>query len=449
MIMKRIGLRILNICFLLTMVAGLLAGCAEIVTPSQPTIPSYTVTYLVNGQVHREQRLEEGKMPAAVDTSLQGIQVLGWKNEAGELVDPTTLAVTADTQYTLAYYPVLGRHVPYLFVNENGQLRPDDKLTEAELKQALEALAVGGAKAYFPELPQENTAIGAENAAKVLLHFFPKDKVQAAMAEGETLTRSDFAKVMNKLLERDTEKKIQLESGVIVPADVTSDREDAAQLLEAVLAHTETDTGIAWADVELPTTLEPGFLNLDGYLYYITEDGYYLKVGKVGTLYFGENGRYTTGDLELDDLVAQTLRKIMKDHPDEKGEDLLYQIYVYCRDSFKYVTRGILESGATGWEVEWSKQMLQTGAGNCYSYNSAFWALARGIGYDAYCYSGYTAKDYQPHGWCQIDMDGETFIFDPQLGMRYLQNGKNHNMFKLPYARAVRWPYHWPDNAKK
>lgn len=445
--MKRIGFKILNIFLALTMVTVLLAGCEEIVTPSQPTVPSYTVTYLVNGQTHREQLVEEGAFPKAVDTSLQGIQAIGWKNEAGELVDPTTVAVTGNTQYTLSYYPVLGRHVPYLFVNENGQLRPDDKLTERELKQALEALAVGGAKAYFPELPQEMNAVGTENASKLLLNFFPQDKVQAAMVDGEELTRSDFAEVMNKLLERDTEKKVQLEEGAVVPADVTSDREDVPQLLEAVMPHTEADSGIAWTNVDLPTTLEPGFLNLDGYLYYITEDGYYLKDGKVGTLYFGNNGRYTTGDTELDDLVAQTLQKIMNDHPDAKGEDLLYQIYVYCRDSFKYVTRGILESGATGWEVEWSKQMLQTRAGNCYSYNATFWALARGIGYDAYCYSGYTAKDYQPHGWCQIDIDGETFIFDPQLGMRYLQNGKNHNMFKLPYARAVRWPYHWPDNA--
>ena len=447
--MKRIGFKILNIFLALTAVTVLLAGCAEIVTPSQPTVPSYTVTYLVNGQTHREQRIEEGAFPKEVDTSLQGIQVIGWVNEAGELVDPTKVAVTGDTKYTLSYYPVLGRHVAYLFVNENGQLRPDDKLTERELKQALEALAVGGAKAYFPELPQENNAVGTENATKLLLNFFPQDKVQAAMVDGEELTRSDFAKVMNKLLERDTEKKVQLEEDAVVPADVTSDRDDAVQLLEAVMPHTEVDSGTAWTNVDLPTTLEPGFLNLDGYLYYITEDGYYLKDGKVGTLYFGNNGRYTTGDLELDDLVAQTLQKIMKDHPDAKGEDLLYQIYVYCRDSFKYVTRGILESGATGWEVEWSKQMLKTQAGNCYSYNATFWALARGIGYDAYCYSGYTAKDYQPHGWCQIDIDGETFIFDPQLGMRYLQNGKNHNMFKLPYARAVRWPYHWPDNAKK
>ena len=445
--MKQIGSRILNICFLLTLLAGLLAGCAQIVTPSQPTTPSYTVTYLVNGQVHREQRVEEGNFPKEVTTFLQGIQVIGWKNEAGELADPTGVAITGDTQYTLSYYPVLGRHVPYLFVNENGQLRPDEQLTERELKQALEALAVGGAKAYFPELPQGDNAIGAENTAKLLLHFFPKEAIKAAMTEGEELTRADFAKMMNQLLDRDTTKKIQLETGTVVPADVTSDREDTVQLLEAVMPHTEVENGVAWADVDLPTTLEPGFVNLEGYLYYITEDGYYLKDGKVGTLYFGESGRYTTGDLELDDLVAECLRGIIADHPDAKGEDLLYQLYLYCRDSFKYVTRGILDSGATGWEVSWAKQMLQTRAGNCYSYNATFWALARGIGYDAYCYSGYTAKDYQPHGWCQIDFDGKPYIFDPQLGMRYIQNGKNHNMFKLPYERAVRWPYHWPENA--
>ena len=445
--MKRYGCKILNIFLLLVLIAGLLAGCAEVITPSQPTTPSYTVTFVVNGQVHREQRVTEGGYPKEVTTALQGIQVLGWKNEAGQLVDPTTVAVSADAQYTLSYYPVLGRHVPYLFVNENGQLCPDEALTESQLKQALEAVAVGGAKAYFPELPQGDNAVGTENAAKLLHHFFPKEAVQEAMTKGETLTRSDFAKVMNQLLGRDTDGKIKLEAGAVVPADVTSDRKDTAQLLEAAMAHTEEENGISWADVDLPTTLEPGFVNLEGYLYYITKDGYYLKDGKVGTLYFGENGRYTCGDPELDDLVAECLKKLMGEHPTAKGEDLLYQIYLYCRDSFKYVTRGILDSGETGWEVSWAKQMLQTRAGNCYSYNATFWALARGIGYDAYCYSGYTAKDYQPHGWCQIDFDGKPYIFDPQLGMRYLQNGKNHNMFKLPYERAVRWPYHWPENA--
>ena len=446
--MKYNGLQILKIMFLLVLVTALLCGCGEILTPTDPTAPSYTVTYLVDGQTHREQTVTEGEYPAKVTTSLQGIRVLGWENEAGQIVDPTTVAVTADVTYQLVFYPVLDRHVPYLFTNDKGQLRPDDILTEQELKLALEALAAGGAKAYFPELPEGTGGVDGEFTSKVLQNFFPKEDIRAAMGDMQTMTRASFAAVMNKLLGRDVSVTVTLDEDAIVPADVTSDREDAADLLEAALPHAEAADGIAWADVDLPTTLEPGFVNLEGYLYYITEEGYFLKDGKVGTLYFGENGRYTCGDAELDDLVAERVRTLMNEHPDAKGEDLLYQVYVYCRDSFTYVSRGILESGATGWEITWAKQMLQTKAGNCYNYNATFWAIARGIGYDAYCYSGYTAKDYQPHGWCQIDFDGKPYIFDPQLGMRYIQNGKNHNMFKLPYERAVRWPYHWPEKTQ-
>ena len=447
--MKRNGSRILNIILLLSLVAGLLAGCAAIFTPTQPTVPSYTVTYLVNGQVHREQRVEQGACPNEVVVSLQGIQALGWKNEAGEVVDPTAVPVTGSVQYTLSFYPVLDRHVPYLFVNENGQLRPDDQLTEKELKQALEALAAGGAKAYFPELPQEDIAVGEENAVKLLRHFFPKEAIEEAMVDGEKLTRSEFAKMMNQLLGRDTAKKVQLDAAAVIPADITSDREDASQLLEAAMAHTEEEAGINWTDVDLPTDLEPGFVNLDGYLYYITEDRLFLKDGRVGDLYFGEDGRYTTGDKELDDIVAGILKQLIEENPDKSGLDLLRVVHIYCRDSFKYLRRydNAHEVGETGWDVHDAKEMFLTGRGNCYNYAAAFWALSRGLGWETYAISGTCTKTVQPHGWCLINIDGEDYFFDCEWEMAYrVQHDPPRlemDMFMIPMSKVSYWSYRW------
>ena len=444
--MKQQGRLMVTINALVLLCALLLAGCVDLPKPTDPAKIKYTVQYLVNGEVYREQRVEEGSAPNPVSTSLQGLTVLGWQNEAGQLVEPHTVPVTKDVTYKLSYYPALNRHVPYLFLNTRDQLRPDDILTEKELTQALEAVAAAGAKTYFPELPNGAGQVDGEFLRKILLNFYPDDVIRQALTTDEAITRSQFATVMNTLLGRSLTASLTLDNDAQIPVDMVDSRADLAALLEASVGHKETDGGITWAEVDVPTALEPGFLLKDGYLYYVTEDRYYLKDGKVGTLQFGETGRYTSGDLELDDLVAERIRIIQQKKPNATGEDLLYQVFVYCRDSFKYVSRGYLEAGATGWEISWAKEMLQKNAGNCYSYNATFWALARGIGYDAYCFSGYTAKDYQPHAWAQIDFDGKAYIFDPQLARRYLDNGKNHPMYKLPYETAVKWPYHWPED---
>ena len=66
--------------------------------------------------------------------------------------------------------------------------------------------------------------------------------------------------------------------------------------------------------------------------------------------------------------------------------------------------------------------MLSTKRGNCYNYASVFWALARGLGYDAKAYSGSISQ--QPHGWVEIDFDGVTYLFDPELEMAARERGQ-------------------------
>ena len=205
-------------------------------------------------------------------------------------------------------------------------------------------------------------------------------------------------------------------------------------------------------EIKLPTDMTPGFKMQDGWLFYVDDSGNLLKDGKVGDLYFGADGRYTTGNLELDEMVAETLDRLICSNPDKKGEDLLRVIHVYCRDNFKYLRRkdGNLDYGATGWAADKAYEMLSTGKGNCYNFAAAFWALSRGIGYETYAISGTCTSSNQPHGWCVINMDGKDYFFDCESENAYNYDRVQHpepryemDMFKIPMSKINYWKYKW------
>jgi hypothetical protein len=216
-------------------------------------------------------------------------------------------------------------------------------------------------------------------------------------------------------------------------------------LLEASMEHSCNYDGITWASYNLPTGWDPGFVLNNGWLYYVQEDGYLLKNEKVGLLYFGENGRYTSGDTELDQLVADILRSFAEKNPDMERIDLLYEAHVYCRDSFKYLRRNSYAFGAKGWEIEDAKTMFTKGRGNCYNYAAAFWALARGLGYDARAVSGTCTSTDQPHGWVFIEFDGKDYLFDCEWEMAYRTEREiyDKSMYMIPSNKWSYWHYKW------
>lgn len=444
----------LLICFIL---CALLAGCAGEpgettqgttvpVTTAPPAI--YTVRFYYQDQVVHQEQVQAGGSPSLLPTIAVQDQVIGgWLDAQGNFVDPQSTAVQSDCDYTAAVYPLFSAHVPYLFPDERGYIHPDDILTGGEMRAALEALAPDGETLAAVSFPSEQTLVTKDALAALLADLFPNDKLEKAlfnMPQGE-VTRGDFARLMNSLLGRYANELLIVEDGQTLPGDLGLDRADADDILEAALVHTVTDSGYEMLDAVLEITWQPGFTNLGGWLYYADESGVLLRNGQLGTLTFGPDGRYTSGDAELDAVVAERVAGFIAENPEAERYDLLYTAFLHCRDGYRYVGRGLLEPGETGWEIEWAKEMFEKGAGNCYSYAAIFWAVARGLGYDAYCISGFTAEDYEPHGWVQIDMDGEPHIFDPELAMAFLRDDKNYKpLFDMEYAVAVQWPYFWP-----
>lgn len=413
-----------------------------------PTEPVFTVRFLVQGEVVSAQQRVAGELPERVSIDLADGVITGWTDMNGQQTDPFTAAVSTDAIYQAVVRPALTNHVPYLFVNSAGLLCPDIPLTQQDLSYALKMLATAEAQVYFPQLLWGDAQLSWDELTSQLSYFFEAEQVRAAFPQGEYILRCDFAKGMNQLLGRGDGEYFELPDEYTIPRDVTMDRQDAYMLLEAAVEHTPAQQGLTWDQLELPTMYEPGFVNVDGWLYYVKEDGYLLKDGNVGTLYFGADGRYTSSDTELDQMVADLLREMIAQNPGADRFALLRVIYDHCHQNHSYrrIYQGNPEYGATGWEIELAKDMMVSGKGNCYSFSAVFWALARGIGYEARAISGKCLDDEQPHSWCILELDGEDYIFDPQWQNNYTERGiDRYDMFMIPMDQIYIWLYQWEE----
>lgn len=425
--------------FLLNPLTGAKAGLFE------TTPPTYIIRFEVQGQLLSEQTVDEQTFPQPVGEHLVGLRIVSWTDAQGQPVDPFTMPVTADACYQAEIYPELTEHAPYLFLNEAGLLLPDEPLTQAALSQALHALAATGAADYFPTLSAEDIPVTHAELTQILSSFFDTEAVVAAFPDTQDPSRALFAAGMQQLLDRNTSDRLTLAEDHSIPEDITSTREDAAILLEACVDHTHEEQGITWSELDLPLPYDPGFVNIEGQLYYVQEDHHLLRDGYVGTLYFDAEGRYTSGDATLDEIVVTTLKDMAAQNPDADRFALLRVVYDYCHQNFTYRrTFDHPEYGSTGWEIQRALAMFETTKGNCYSYSAIFWALSRGLGYETRAISGKVLDDEQPHSWCIIELDGEDYFFDPQWQYNYTERNIFHyDMFQIPMDKIGFWQYQW------
>lgn len=436
------------ILFLISICLVLTACDVDIpLVTTQPPTPQYTVTFMVGGTAYDTQQVEENAFPQQVVPSADGCTFRYWVDETGKTVQPEALAVTADVIYTAVSYPLLSEHAPFLFTDQENQLHPEADLTPSALRSALHALAADGASLHFPELPSGGNAITTEVLRDVMLSFYEEAAVAAVFdaMESRVLSRSDLATILCSLQNRPLDETQTVQPSIQLPADLFAYTPNVIALLEASVPHSPDADGSTWAQFDLPTGWEPGFRLQDGWLYYVKEDGRLMRNEEMGLLTFDADGRYTSGDAELDNIVAGILNQFVTENPEMNRFDLLYEAHVYCRDSFKYLRRNAYGFGATGWEIEDAKTMFTKARGNCYNYAAAFWALARGLGYEARAVSGTCTGTDQPHGWVFIEFDGKDYIFDCEWEMAYRTERQiyDKNMFMIPSNKWSYWSYKW------
>lgn len=444
----RKSLRILSAVILAVLLCGCAAGGSEsgmATVPPTTAVPTYTVSFLAHGVELATVVVEQGACPDPAAAVLEGIIIEGWTDTQGQPVDPAAVPILADTTYRAVYRPDLSSHAPYLFSDERGSYRVDAPLTADELNAALEALAVGRAAEFFPGRPDGDMAVPAEMLQTVLVKCFPEELVEAMFAgQDEAVTRLDFARIMNGLLGRGMAEPLAVAEGAAIPAEQAVVTASPADFLEAVVPHEQGDA--SWADILDEAAPAEGFFNVDGWLYCMDAYGDLVKDANVGVLTFDADGRYTCGDAELDQIVADILADIVYNNPNAERIDLLRRAFEYSRDSFTYLRKDPLGFGNEGWEIERAKGMFTSGFGNCYDYAATFWALGRGLGYETVGISGFMTEERQPHSWVEIKFDGSWYIFDPEEEMVYRTQRDifDKDMFMVSYSADRYWDYLGP-----
>ena len=83
------------------------------------------------------------------------------------------------------------------------------------------------------------------------------------------------------------------------------------------------------------------------------------------------------------------------------------------------------------------------GKGNCYVMAATFCEMARLLGYDARQISGFVplgdqsvSQNFGPHSWVEIDVDGTTYVYDPDF-----TNETGRNGFMITYGQSGTWRY--------
>ncbi len=300
---------------------------------------------------------------------------------------------------------------------ENGDFCPESAVTRAECAAALSHFVPQGtASVHFPDVPGDYWA--ADSIAAVAeAGLFSGDEKGSFNPEA-ALTRAQAAVAFDKLLGRVPDKAAMDDCAALCYfPDVPTDHWGYPYIMEAVTQHRRADDGFGgevWADiVSRPTVLDDGFYRIDGWLYRV-KDGAFLRSAADGCLTFDDNGRYTTGNRELDGMLNALIEE--KTSAAKTRDEKLRILYNYIRDEFKYIKRDLVGKGTVDWEADYALRFLKEGKGNCFSFSAAYCLLCREFGLDAKTVIG-AAGRYSPstHCWVEAVLDGETYMFDPEL----------------------------------
>lgn len=375
------------------------------------------------GEQQAELRLLPGETPdtAALETAGEGLRFVCWLDEDGLEAEPGAPAY-ADAEYTALLAPALAGDAlePWLGCDENGFARPEAPITGEEAAAGAEAVFSGDFEA---EGLRGEAEVSASEFAAALEGAFRPGELDGISGD-EPLTRLEAARLVCALAGKEAEQP----KGRAKAPDLDPGAEGAAELLACL----EPESFVRYAD---------GLVNIDGWLY-LVRDGLFVRSEEAEGLSFGADGRFTSGSAELDALVAGVLAPICE--AGGSREELLRAAYVYVRDSFSYLRRNYYALGEDGWQVDEALTMFRTGRGNCYCYAAAFWALARGLGFDARAVSGTVGYARSPHGWVYMrGEDGGRVVYDVELEMayRYERHIADADFYALSGYELNRWQY--------
>ena len=367
---------------------------------------------------------------------------------------------------------------------EDGTFRPYDAVTLAEFAAAI-------CRGTGCRLPQGSAADVLPDAAVRYAALFGWTEKDADAQQN--VTRAQAVQILNRALGRtpDTAAIDALTERVFL--DVSPEQEAYYDIMEAALEHrfAASDGAESWDGESIfffplapglhmaggnalyllddgSILTEPGLFTVGRFTYLVSENdgqiyadnalhlvddqvvfctpgGTILKNARRYDYFFDENGAYTTGDAMLDAEVAEAIAACTTQ--DMTQEEKLRACYDYVR-SFKYLGRNAalprtVKTMPYENATAYARKIFETGKGDCYNFAASFCFLARALGYEATAIVGSCGYVWSStaiaHGWVEIVMGAETYLFDPQIENYNLRAGisnATHGAYQVSYETA-------------
>lgn len=434
---------------------------------------------------------------------IAGYTFIGWTDEKGQNVEGSTVTLSADAAYSAVYAIAFrdeseeSEHQPYLSIDEDRLFRPYAALSRGEAAvliysaldtelagagefadvdpsseyytatATLKDLGVVGGSRFHPEDP-----VSCGELFEMLSHFFPQSETVCAfenipetdarygafclavekgwiddlsVSPDRDLTRAEAVHIFNLLRGRSRVAETDYAKvGTIL--DVSFGDPAFWEIAEAVIPHEagQTADGEIWTASEAMSLYEEGRFFIGTALHCVDAQGSAVVNASYDNFDFGPDGVVTTGMPELDALVQEKLRSLV-DPAKMDPERMLFILFndVTYHNGYLRHEDNLHEIGDTSWVNEAAYEMLLQKKGNCYNYSAEFYVLARAIGFDAVIYSGTINPNARAHGWVEIEINGEPYIYDTELEYtQVVYHNAHSSYYKVPYWKAKGWHYY-------
>lgn len=372
--------------------------------------------------------------------------------ESGPEPEPRTLTVTTPPPAARLTVAIRPGH-PALMANDgSGDFFPERAVTKSDFCRLLAPLLEGlpECEPTFTDYRRGNSGYMA--AASLFGAGLLPEKEDGPFGPDEPLTRGELSYVLRRLSESlpagDSVRLKALAADVSAGATARSGRggggnepilrEELAVVLVRLAGRTPDEAGLflaeclpgditradyAWAYIAdavtegVVTAPEPGVHRAYNWLYAVWEDGTLVTNVDYGVWAFGPDGRYTTGNGELDGYLAAALDEIGS--ASLSDEEALKAAYLYVKYYGEYLVEPedlkVTESGVMGWEYERAQRFFENHGGTCYGFAAAFGLLARALGQEAYIVSATVNQFNGAHAFVVIPEGGTDWIYDVEL----------------------------------
>lgn len=296
----------------------------------------------------------------------------------------------------------------------DGTFRPEKSITRAEFTKMLASFAEkteGGIK--FKDVSSRHWANSEITTAAAL--GWINGYEDGTFRPDRPIKRCEAIVMINRALERKGDQAtLKMAGNPMEFLDLPSSHWAYYEVMEAAVPH-EFEPGEHWTSYSIPKTSRlPGYYNIAGELYKVDSTGHWVTNEKDGVLTFGADGRYTTGNKELDILLTQLVKRLAVEGDTNRNNYKRMCTYLVSL-SYRAGTY-IPEGQPTGWEAGMALEMLKNQKGNCYRYAGLETHLARKFGYQAVGVSGMidVGRGWTAHGWTEITLNGVTYMSDSQ-----------------------------------